>query len=789
LIPKRTLAIIVLVLLVVSMGLVSAHIYSQQTSYVSQTIKNRPNYYVNQLSNVDSFEDEGVHSNFTAQQFGPDSSFDNLSEESVGEDTGIEDFVDNDTSDVDNSADVGSHGNFSAQQYGPDAICDTLTEEDQGGGLATFGKTDVGATAFGFTGYLEASRYQCGQEGSVTKITLCLSGGAIGRYARVAIYSDNSGAPSSLLGQSSQQEIGSNGWYDFTGFNVSVSKNAYYWLAFQISTSNLQYHYDGGQTNQHAYRVYAYGSFPSYFGLPSYTAYAQSIYATSFATNYELDLEVQFSNIVDFLPANELCIYTGAFGSEDLRVDYWTGIDWENLATDLTANSWNNYTVSLTTTTFTVRFNGGTETGDTTEDQWEIDAVLLRSEGTGSKEDAVDNDTSNVDGSADVGTLSNFDNMKTEDGLATLTEGAVGDETVWLWQEDTSGYTSTSSYETYQFWSSWTTNSTTSGTVTKIGIYVFANPGNSPQVKLGIYDDSGGRPNNLLGETNAATITGAGWLDLDIVGGGVNIFASTTYHVSHITNIAPITQWRYLKTATPVSDFRNGRVWSNLFDPAGTTTKSGSYRYGAYRVGYDQLSDYRLDQEVQWTDLPHSLPNENLSIDGGTMGDEDIKVDVWNGTGWETVFTDLSSGWNNVSITEWLTTSTFTIRFRDGIEAGDASPDTWQIDIALIHVWNEGENYVLDLEVQWTNVDFNEANEELCIYGGLLASESLRVDIWTGAEWQNVISSITNGWNNVTVSTYLVSSTLTIRFKGSIETADAAQDGWAIDATLLHVWS
>lgn len=100
-----------------------------------------------------------------------------------------------------------------------------------------------------------------------------------------------------------------------------------------------------------------------------------------------------------------------------------------------------------------------------------------------------------------------------------------------------------------------------------------------------------------------------------------------------------------------------------------------------------------------------------------------------------------------------------------------------------------GSNYEADLEVQWTNVDFEEDNEELCIYGGAMGSESLQVDVWNGSSWQNAIASLNSGWNNVTVSAYLVSSTFTIRFKGSIETADATQDIWAIDATLLHVWT
>jgi hypothetical protein len=106
----------------------------------------------------------------------------------------------------------------------------------------------------------------------------------------------------------------------------------------------------------------------------------------------------------------------------------------------------------------------------------------------------------------------------------------------------------------------------------------------------------------------------------------------------------------------------------------------------------------------------------------------------------------------------------------------------------LLHVW-PADNYKLDLEVQWINVDFHEVNEQLCIYGDMIGLENLRVDVWTGSSWQNVITSLTNGWNNVTVSTYLVSSTLTIRFSGSIETNDTSQDSWAIDATLLHLWS
>ncbi len=68
-------------------------------------------------------------------------------------------------------------------------------------------------------------------------------------------------------------------------------------------------------------------------------------------------------------------------------------------------------------------------------------------------------------------------------------------------------------------------------------------------------------------------------------------------------------------------------------------------------------------------------------------------------------------------------------------------------------------------------------------------SESLQVDIWTGAQWQNVFASLTLGWNNVSVTSYLAASTFTVRFKDTIKTNDATKDWWSIDAVLLHAWS
>ena len=70
-----------------------------------------------------------------------------------------------------------------------------------------------------------------------------------------------------------------------------------------------------------------------------------------------------------------------------------------------------------------------------------------------------------------------------------------------------------------------------------------------------------------------------------------------------------------------------------------------------------------------------------------------------------------------------------------------------------------------------------------------VVDEDLRVDVWTGSDWQNVFTNLANGWNNVTITSYLTSSTFSIRFKGNVETSDSTQDSWNIDTTVIHAWT
>ena len=104
-------------------------------------------------------------------------------------------------------------------------------------------------------------------------------------------------------------------------------------------------------------------------------------------------------------------------------------------------------------------------------------------------------------------------------------------------------------------------------------------------------------------------------------------------------------------------------------------------------------------------------------------------------------------------------------------------------------VWQSGENnFELDLEVQWTNANYTQAHKELCIFGGSMDSENIQVHVWSGSAWQILFLDLSTGWNNISVSEYLVTPTFTIKFSGGTETGDTFQDSWEIDCTLLHTW-
>ena len=133
------------------------------------------------------------------------------------------------------------------------------------------------------------------------------------------------------------------------------------------------------------------------------------------------------------------------------------------------------------------------------------------------------------------------------------------------------------------------------------------------------------------------------------------------------------------------------------------------------------------------------------------------------------------------------------VDFRDAIggwklkfKAVKSTSSKFDVNIDLARYRTGSAVYALDLEEQWTDVNVTYMNPRptLCIKTGAPSLDDLKVDVWHGGSWHNVLNGLAaNAWNNVSVAAYLNSSTFTIRFNTS---ADTVQSNWQIDAVLLR---
>jgi hypothetical protein len=97
------------------------------------------------------------------------------------------------------------------------------------------------------------------------------------------------------------------------------------------------------------------------------------------STNYQIDLEYQWTNAHFNEQGKTVCMYLETVGSEMLTVNYWNGMAWSNLGT-ISSSGWKNFTAAgLTSSTYTIQLKGATEASDATKDTWTIDCIFLKS--------------------------------------------------------------------------------------------------------------------------------------------------------------------------------------------------------------------------------------------------------------------------------------------------------------------------------------------------------------------------------------------------------------------------
>jgi hypothetical protein len=300
----------------------------------------------------------------------------------------------------------------------------------------------------------------------------------------------------------------------------------------------------------------------------------------------------------------------------------------------------------------------------------------------------VQSNASNVDLSANKGTESNFTAMQygPDSTFDTLSEANTGTPSTFG-SSTGSSYATVSANQLYGsvFTSPADAQGATIPSITWYGRKQSSGTGYSKAVLVLA------STRTILAVSNTASVSNSAQERINTFASPPTISASTDYILMMIFDSSTRLYYGSGVSNQGVGDTTNS--YASPTDPTGADViNSNQYRI---RAAYNRVN-YELDQEVQWTDVGGSQPNEQLCIYGGAMGSENIRVDVWTGTSWQNVFADLASGWNNVSVASYLTSQNFTIRFKGETETVDPAQDSWNIDAVLLHFWSD--SYIAEVE-------------------------------------------------------------------------------------------
>jgi hypothetical protein len=97
-----------------------------------------------------------------------------------------------------------------------------------------------------------------------------------------------------------------------------------------------------------------------------------------------------------------------------------------------------------------------------------------------------------------------------------------------------------------------------------------------------------------------------------------------------------------------------------------------------------QFTNYALDLREQWLTVNTSYVRQDLCIKTGALGAEPLLVQVLHGGQWVTLDTLKPNFFNNISVTQYIGSSNFTIRFVGGNDLTDPTPDSWDIDCVYL---------------------------------------------------------------------------------------------------------
>lgn len=142
---------------------------------------------------------------------------------------------------------------------------------------ATFGLDSGDVTWNDPPNYLSALRFQnTAGTGTLTKLEILVYDYSPNGMVRLGVYADDSGVPGSLLLDAGEVTV-TNGWVSIDGLSLSVTRDTYYWLAYDLNSENNIRYKTGGAPNSSRWIEWSYGSFPSQYPGGSDTDNTQTV--------------------------------------------------------------------------------------------------------------------------------------------------------------------------------------------------------------------------------------------------------------------------------------------------------------------------------------------------------------------------------------------------------------------------------------------------------------------------------------------------------------------------------
>jgi hypothetical protein len=281
----------------------------------------------------------------------------------------------NGASDVDGNGDIGTHSNFTAQQYGPDNINDTLIEANT---ISPVPETYVYCNNNQNPNSVWTNPSYAYNNNTATGATDNPPGSWTG-YLILNL-------TGTVVGTSIHYMVGAGSGNHFTTMTINVANQTGSWTnVYNATPAYDSSNYYNATFNQMTYTAFEIQFYTSNANGKTVTIYEVQAVNASYTppATYQLDLEEQWTNVNQTGTNKELDIFTGPFSSQEtLSVQWWntSSSSWITIIPNLTANSMNNISVVtyLTSPTFTIRFSDGTPIGDTAQSSWQIDAAFLR---------------------------------------------------------------------------------------------------------------------------------------------------------------------------------------------------------------------------------------------------------------------------------------------------------------------------------------------------------------------------------------------------------------------------